>query len=39
MKRFWFNKYTSKVYFSYAAMMDEAEALGNRDEYILITQE
>lgn len=39
MKRYWRNKYSGKVYFSYAAMMDEAEALGNRDEYTLIEQD
>jgi hypothetical protein len=39
MKRYWKNKYTGKVHFSYAVMIDEAEALGNRDEYELIVQD
>lgn len=39
MKRYWKNKYTGKVHFSYAVMIDETEALGNRDEYELIVQD
>ena len=39
MKRFWRNKNSGKVYFSYAALMDEARALGNINEYELIIQD
>lgn len=38
MKRYWKNKYTGKVYFSYAALMDEAKCFGNLDEYELVVE-
>lgn len=38
MKRYWRNKYSGKVYFSYAALRDETDALGNHNEYELIEE-